>query len=133
MATPALVIDTSPLIALYLGEPTAPWVAAKLAQAERHVMSTINLTECLIILRLRRPRQADALAQRLLASSIDFVPTDRAQAELAAAARDAYPLNLGDCFAYAIGHWSFRASGYSSACGLNCATSCCCTVPGTGS
>ena len=102
MATPALVIDTSPLIALYLGEPTAPWVAAKLAQAERHVMSTINLTECLIILRLRRPRQADALAQRLLASSIDFVPTDRAQAELAAAARDAYPLNLGDCFAYAL-------------------------------
>lgn len=98
----ALVLDTSPLIALYLGEPTADWVARQIATAQRHVMSTVNLAECLIILRKRRPESADALAHRLLASSIDFVAPDAAQAAIAADARHRLPLNLGDCFAYAL-------------------------------
>lgn len=97
-----LVLDTSPLVALYLGEPTAAWVAQQLDAAERHLMSTVNLTEWLIVLRQRRPAQADALEQRLLASSIEFVPPDAAQATLAARARSQFPLNLGDCFAYAL-------------------------------
>ena len=99
---PALVLDTSPLIALYLGEPTAGWIAAQLTAADHLFMSTVNLTECLIILRQRRPDQSDALASRLIASSIEFVPPDANQAAIAADARFRYPLNLGDCFAYAL-------------------------------
>ncbi len=97
-----LVLDTSPLLALYLGEPTAEWIGEQLDTAERHLMSTVNLTECMIVLRQRRPDQADALAERLLNSSIEFIPPDTAQAVIAARARFDYPLNLGDCFAYAL-------------------------------
>ena len=65
-------------------------------------MSTVNLTECLIRLRDRQPQLADALEARVLESGIRFVPPDVAQAQLAADARLRYPLNLGDCFAYAL-------------------------------
>lgn len=98
----AIVLDTSPLISLYLGEPNAEWIGRQLDAAERQLMSVVNLTECLIVLRQRQPEQADALEQRLLASSIEFVPPDTAQATIAARARLQFPLNLGDCFAYAL-------------------------------
>jgi ribonuclease VapC len=97
-----LVLDTSPLIALYVGEPSAAWVNDQLNATERLLMSTVNLTECLIILRQRKPTEADALAQQLLTSSIEFIPPDAAQASIAAAARLQFPPNLGDCFAYAL-------------------------------
>ena len=68
-----LILDTSPLIALYLGEPTAAWINDQLNAAERLLMSTVNLGECLIILRQRKPAEADMLTQQLLTSSIEFV------------------------------------------------------------
>ena len=98
----ALVLDTSPLISLYLGEPSATWVFNEMRDADRLLMSTVNLAECLIILRLRNPADADTLSQRLLTSSIEFIAPDAAHATLVANARDRYPLNLGDCFAYAL-------------------------------
>lgn len=97
-----LILDTSPLIALYLGEPAAEWINDQLNAAERHLMSTVNLTECLIILRHRKPAEADAITQQLLTSSIEFISPDTAQATIAARARLQFPLNLGDCFAYAL-------------------------------
>ncbi len=97
-----LILDTSALIALYLGEPTATWINEQMTAADRLLMSSVNLTESLIILRQRVPEQGDALAQRLLASSIEFIPPDTTQATVAARARLQYPLNLGDCFAYAL-------------------------------
>lgn len=66
------------------------------------LMSTVNLTECLIILRQRLPDQFQELSKRLLASSIEFIAPDDSQAAIAARARFQYPLNLGDCFAYAL-------------------------------
>lgn len=48
------------------------------------------------------PRLADALQQRLLTSGIGFVPPDEDQALSAAEARLRFPINLGDCFAYAL-------------------------------
>ena len=97
-----LVIDTSAILAIYFNEPHAQWAADQLARADRIVMSTVNLTECIIRLRDRQPADADDLEQRLLNSGIDFVPPDTAQAALAARARFDFPLNLGDCFAYAL-------------------------------
>ena len=65
-------------------------------------MSTVNVTEVLILVRDRQPQLYDELASRLLTSSIRFVPPDVEQAQIAARARLEYPLNLGDCFAYAL-------------------------------
>jgi ribonuclease VapC len=65
-------------------------------------MSTANLAEAMILIRDRQPVRADELEQLLLASGIRFVAPDVEQARVAARARLKYPLNLGDCFAYAL-------------------------------
>jgi uncharacterized protein with PIN domain len=65
-------------------------------------MSTVNLTEILIRATDRNPRAFEPLAERLAASEIRFVAPDAAQARIAAQARLRFPLNLGDCFVYAL-------------------------------
>lgn len=65
-------------------------------------MSTVNLAETLIILRDRQPHHFAQLEHRVLNSGIKFVAPDLDQARSAAEARLRYPLNLGDCFAYAL-------------------------------
>ncbi len=65
-------------------------------------MSTVNLAEVLVLLRDRQPTLFEQLEERLLASGIRFVPPDIEQARVAAEARLRYPLNFGDCFAYAL-------------------------------
>ena len=62
----------------------------------------VNLAEALIRIRDRQPTLAGELQTRLLGSGIHFVPPDQAQAVIAARARHQFPLNLGDCFAYAL-------------------------------
>jgi ribonuclease VapC len=98
----ALVLDSSALIALYLNEPAASWVIEQYNSADRLLMSTVNLAECLMVFRSRNPGVSAPLPQRLLDSGIEFIAPDTAQALLAAEARDRYPLNLGDTFAYAL-------------------------------
>lgn len=99
-----MVVDTSVILALFFAEAAvAPWVAEQLLRHSAELrMSTVNLTECLIRIRDRQPTSADELSQQLLESEIRFVAPDREQARIAAAARLRYPLNLGDCFAYAL-------------------------------
>jgi ribonuclease VapC len=98
-----LVVDTSAILAMFFAEPGGPWVADQLAEASTELrMSTVNLAEALILIRDRQPALADALEERLLASGIRFVAPDEAQARIAAKARLRFPLNLGDCFAYAL-------------------------------
>lgn len=65
-------------------------------------MSTVNLTECLIRLYDRHQAEADEYEARLLNSGIEFIVPDPAQAIIAAKARLKFPLNFGDCFAYAL-------------------------------
>ncbi len=65
-------------------------------------MSTVNLAETLILLRDRQPARFDDLETRVLSGGIRFAPPDAEQARVAAQARLRYPLNLGDCFAYAL-------------------------------
>lgn len=98
-----MVIDTSALLALFLDEPHAEWVAERLTEHAGELrMSTVNLTETLIRLRDRRPESVDEIEGLLLAGGIRFVAPDVEQAQIAALARLRYPLNLGDCFAYAL-------------------------------
>ena len=65
-------------------------------------MSTVNLTETLILIQDRQPQLYEGMRTMLLTSSIRFVPPDKAHAEIAVDARMRLPLNLGDCFAYAL-------------------------------
>lgn len=98
-----MVVDASAILAVFLDEPDADWVVDQLAEnASELRMSTVNLTEALIRLRDRQPQRADRLEERILESGIRFVPPDVQQARLAASARLEHPLNLGDCFAYAL-------------------------------
>ncbi|MCU0225947.1 MAG: type II toxin-antitoxin system VapC family toxin [Acidobacteria bacterium] len=98
-----MVVDTSILIAILFNEEHGPWALDQL-QAQRGAlcMSTLNLAEVLILCEDRQPRLFAELQEMVLSSSIRFVPPSVGQAALAAAARGRFPLNLGDCFAYAL-------------------------------
>jgi ribonuclease VapC len=98
-----VVVDTSALLAIYFNEQPALWVVSQLESTSTvPVMSTVNLAECLILLRDRNPKGFSELEDRLLGEPLHFVPPSSSQAQVAADARGRYPLNLGDCFAYAL-------------------------------
>lgn len=65
-------------------------------------MSTVNYAEVLILAQDRQPKAAAEIRDAIENSSIQLVPPTAHQAEIAATARLRYPLNLGDCFAYAL-------------------------------
>lgn len=98
-----MVIDTSAILGLFFGERHAEWVADALSKSTSPLeMSTVNLAEVLILLRDRQPRLWEDLESKILASGIRFVAPRVEDAQVAAEARLRYPLNLGDCFAYAL-------------------------------
>ena len=98
-----MVVDTSVLLAIFFDEPHGKWAAERLAEhAPELRMSTVNLTETMIRVRDRQPQLYEKIEAELLSSGIRFVPPDVRQAQIAAEARLRYPLNLGDCFVYAL-------------------------------
>jgi ribonuclease VapC len=98
-----MVVDTSALLAALFQEQHGPWVTDQLdAHRRRLRMSTVNLAEALIAIRNRHPSRVAELEARLDAVLLAFVPPDENHARLAAAARARFPLNFGDCFAYAL-------------------------------
>lgn len=98
-----MVVDTSVILAILFDEPDREWAVACLNKhAQELRMSTVNLTETLIRLHDRQPQLAPKLEDEILHSGIRFVASDVEQVRLAAEARLRYPLNLGDCFAYAL-------------------------------
>ncbi|MFI5182388.1 MAG: type II toxin-antitoxin system VapC family toxin [Thermoanaerobaculia bacterium] len=99
-----MVVDTSALLAILFDEPHATWCAERMAESAGDVvMSTVNLAETLILTADRRPGALRDVEEQIVSSgAIRFVPPDAAQARAAAAARLRFPLNLGDCFAYAL-------------------------------
>lgn len=98
-----MVVDSSALLAVLFAERHGEWVVDRFAEHAGELrMSTVNLAEVLILLRDRQPRLADEVEAELLDGGLRFVAPDFEQARLAAAARLRHPLNLGDCFAYAL-------------------------------
>ncbi len=96
-------MDTSILLSVFFAEPHAEWSVRNLREYRGALrMSTVNLAETLIILRDRQPKHFAQLEHRVLTSGIKFMAPDLDQARSAAEARLRYPLNLGDCFAYAL-------------------------------
>jgi ribonuclease VapC len=98
-----MVVDSSVLLAVLFNEANSVWAAEQLNLHSGSLrMSTVNLAEVLIRLRDRFPSRGSEFELRLEGLGINYMAPDVAQARLAAEARKKYPLNLGDCFAYAL-------------------------------
>ena len=98
-----MVIDTSALLAVIFNEPQGPRIAKILSdQTGVLCMSTVNLAECLILIEDRQPQDFEAIRETIYSLKIRMIAPSKQQAEIAAKARLQYPLNLGDCFAYAL-------------------------------
>ncbi len=98
-----MVVDTSALIALIFNEDKGSRIAKILSEEARSLrMSTVNLAELIVLLKDRQPQLAQELIDEIYSMGIRFVPPSVNHAEMAASARLKYPLNFGDCFAYAL-------------------------------
>ena len=105
-----MVIDTSAIAAILLGEPEAAAIAGALAADPRRLASAVSILEAGIVIESRKgpagARELDVLVHRL---GVDVVPFTESQAEVARAAWRKYGkgrhpagLNIGDCAAYAL-------------------------------
>jgi ribonuclease VapC len=105
-----MVVDSSALVAILLGEPGADALAVTLAGARQPVISAPNWLEAMIVIHTRLGQAGVAALTHLLdAAAVQVEPVDAA---LAATAFDAWrrfgkgrhpaSLNFGDCFAYAL-------------------------------
>lgn len=98
-----MVVDTSILLAIFFNEKKGVWAADQLqVHALSLRMSTVNLAETLILVQDKQPQIFEEIRETILNSSIRFVPPTVRQAEMASKARLLFPINLGDCFAYAL-------------------------------
>lgn len=107
-----IVVDSSALIAILENEPDAAIYATALREADRLLLSAVNLHETAIVLRARRGAAAVLRLWRFLQIENDFeiIPFDEAQARAAIDAFERYGkgihaearLNLADCAAYAL-------------------------------
>lgn len=98
-----IVVDASVALAAFLNEPHSAWCMKQLTQhSSELIMSTVNLSEVLMILQDQYPDDWTENYAIFRRSPVSFFPVTVDHAELAASARTQYPLNLGDCFAYAL-------------------------------
>ncbi|MEN3111176.1 type II toxin-antitoxin system VapC family toxin [Uliginosibacterium paludis] len=109
-----MIIDSSALVAILLGEPEAEALAEALACADAPRISAANWLEAMIVITTRLgDAGTQALEELLDAAAIRIEATDPAQAAAAFAAWQRYGkgrhpagLNFGDCFAYALARQS---------------------------
>jgi ribonuclease VapC len=105
-----MVIDSSALLALLLGEADAAAIARAIAADVRRLASAFTVLEASIVIETKKGeaagRELDLLLHR---SDIDVVVMDAGQVELARSAyrkygRGRHPagLNVGDCCSYAL-------------------------------
>jgi ribonuclease VapC len=105
-----VVLDTSALLAMLLGEPERDPFIAMLADAEDPLISAATLVEASMVMYVKTGARGVAdLDELLAAAAVRCVAVDRAQAQIARAAfvrfgkgRAPAGLNFGDCFAYAL-------------------------------
>ncbi len=105
-----MVIDSSALVAILLGEPDTGDLAAAIAADPNRIMSAFSLLETSVVLDNRKGPEGVAELETLLADlGVQVIGLDAAQARVA---RDAYRrfgkgrhpagLNPGDCCSYAL-------------------------------
>lgn len=105
-----MVVDSSALLAVLLGESDAPDYADALARPGRKLMSSVSRMECGIVVEARKGEAgAKAFARLVALGGIDTVAFDAGQSEIAVDAwrrfgkgRHPAALNMGDCASYAL-------------------------------
>ncbi len=106
-----MVIDSSALIALLLGEPeTADFVSAIAAASTRLVGAPSYLETAIVMLARSGPGAQESVDRLLGELSVEIIPFTHDQAVIAIAAYRQYGkgsghpagLNFGDCFTYAL-------------------------------
>jgi len=106
-----VIVDTSAVVAIVLGEAHGEQLAEVLLDATAPKMSAATLVEVNAVLTRRlRPEDQRRIERLLVVWEIEIVPFDAEQAEIASRAyRDfgrgsGHPaaLNLGDCYSYAL-------------------------------
>ncbi|WP_431858306.1 type II toxin-antitoxin system VapC family toxin [Azospirillum sp.] len=105
-----MVIDSSAIIAILLGEPEGQALASKIASATKRLMSASTALELTVVTEHRTGLAGtDILARFLERSGITIVPFDAEQLAAAQVACRRYgkghhpaALNFGDCFSYAL-------------------------------
>lgn len=110
-----MVIDTSALMAILLGESEAESFSQSIAGDSKRLISALSLLEAAIVIHARKgPAGTRELDLLLHAAGVTVVSLDEDQALLARAAYEKYgkghhpaALNLGDCCSYALS----RSSG----------------------
>jgi ribonuclease VapC len=109
-----MVVDTSAIMAVLLGEPDAELFARALAGDEKRVISAFTALESAIVIEAKKGdaggRELDLL---LHYARVEIVAMDPAQSELARIAWRTYGkgshsagLNIGDCCSYALSKYS---------------------------
>ena len=109
-----MVIDSSAIMAVMLGEPDANRIADRIAAGRQSLISAANYVEAGQVYAQRQRDDPEVSLARYRAflenNDIDIAPVDEAQARLALTARIKYGrgfghparLNYSDCFAYAL-------------------------------
>ncbi len=105
-----MIVDSSALLAILLGEPDAAVFAGLLAAAPASRLSTATYVELVNVCDRRVGAEAVATAEQMIERArIELAPFTIAQAHWARHARLTYGvgrhaagLNFGDCFAYAL-------------------------------
>ncbi|HJT88280.1 MAG TPA: type II toxin-antitoxin system VapC family toxin [Bryobacteraceae bacterium] len=106
-----MVIDTSALLAIALGEPSREQVLQALGRATERLISSVSVLEAGIVLRARVGVPAVGLLYELLEElASEVAPFDDVQAKLAITAFGRFgkgmghraQLNFGDCAVYAL-------------------------------
>ena len=109
-----MVIDTSALLALLLGEAEAETIARVVASDPRRLLSAFTALETAVVIEAKKGeaagREFDLLVHK---ADIDIVAMDAGQVELARSAWRRYGkgrhpagLNIGDCCSYALARFT---------------------------
>jgi len=109
-----MVIDSSALIAVLLGEPDAEVFSEAIANASKRIVSAFSALETSIVIESKKGdpggRELDLLLHK---ARIEIVPINEEQFELARRAwrdfgkgRHPAGLNIGDCCSYALSKYS---------------------------
>src|SRR5580658_10330583 len=112
-----MVIDTSAIVAIFLGEFERKPFLEHILQAETKLISAANSLETGIVLEARRGESAGREFDLFMVrAKLEVVPVDAEQVEIARSAWRRYGkgrhragLNFGDCFAYALAKCSGEA------------------------
>ncbi|MBF0240671.1 MAG: type II toxin-antitoxin system VapC family toxin [SAR324 cluster bacterium] len=112
-----MVIDTSAIIAILLGEPEGMPLSHSIVQDNKRIISSFSVLESSIVIEAKKgpsgKKELDLLLHRIMA---EIIPFNIDQMEIARIAwskfgkgRHPASLNIGDCCSYALSKYSGEA------------------------